>query len=228
MKKLFYLLIALPLTVGAQELYWYDVFFEIPRETRDSAITLIDDYYSSIEIPSDVSLSFSSIPLKGENFKATHMLSMFSTSAESLANFRSSLSGEKWKIYTSGMQGLVSGVRAAAGNGLMSVNLDKLGPIGQVWIFKVHFKDVENFTTAFAKLMKNFNPPGAIVTGQFTHGNSDGESMFIYGTSNDLAEAFSGGPSTKKEMEAAQIFFNEIGSAEFSQSFTRVLIKEFK
>jgi hypothetical protein len=100
------------------------------------------------------------------------------------------------------MQGLVSGVRAAAGNGLMSVNLDKLGPIGQVWIFKVHFKDVGKFTKAFAKLMKSFSPPGAIVTGQFTQGNSDGESMFIYGTSNDLAEAFSGGPSTKKEMEA--------------------------
>ena len=228
MKKLIYLFLVLPLTLGAQELYWYDVFLEIPRENRDSAITLIDDFYSSIEIPSDVSIAFSSIPLKGENFNATHMLSMFSTSAASLANFRNSLTGEKWKIYTSGMQGLISDVRAVDGNGLMSVNLDKLGPIGQVWIFKVHFKDVGKFTSAFAKLMKSFNPTGALVTGQFTHGNSNGESMFIYGTSNDLAEAFSGGPSTKKEMEAAQTFFNEIGSAEFSQSFTRVLIKKFK
>ncbi|MDG2062327.1 MAG: hypothetical protein P8J67_01990 [Flavobacteriaceae bacterium] len=227
MKKLIYLFLAFPLFMGAQDLYWYDVMLEIPRETRESAETLIKDYYSNIDIPSDVNLSFSRIPLKGENVEATHMLSMFSTSAQSLANFRGSLSGEKWNIYTSGMQGLANVTSSMAGNVLVGMNYDKAGPLGQVWIFKVHAKDTGKFVEAFAKLMKTFKPTGLIANGQFTHGNSDGESMFVYGTSKDLTEAFSTGPTNKKEADAFQTFFNEISFAEFSQSQTRVLIKQF-
>ena len=227
MKKLVYLFLVLPFFINAQELFWYDVMVEIPRETRKSAETLIQDYYSSIDIPSDVSLSFSRIPLKGENVRATHILSMFSTSAKSLADFRGSLSGEKWNIYTSGMQGLVNVTRHLAGNVMVGMNYENPGPLGQVWIFKVHAKDRGKFISAFSKLMKSIKPTGLIANGSITHGNSNGESMFVYGTSEDLTEAFSNGPKNKKEADAFQTFFNEISFAEFSQSFTRVLIKEF-
>ena len=211
----------------AQDLYWYDVMLEIPRETRESAETLIKDYYSNIDIPSDVNLSFSRIPLKGENVEATHMLSMFSTSAESLANFRGSLSGEKWNIYTSGMQGLANVTSSMAGNVLVGMNYDKAGSLGQVWLFKVHAKDRQKFVSAFSKLMKIIEPKGLIACGQITHGNSNGESMFIYSTSESLIEAISSSPSNKKEADAFQNFFDEISFADLSQSFTRSLIKEF-
>ena len=48
MKKLLILLFLLPLFASAQNLYWYDVLFDIPNENRASAETLINDYYSNI------------------------------------------------------------------------------------------------------------------------------------------------------------------------------------
>jgi hypothetical protein len=126
------------------------------------------------------------------------MLSMFSPSSKSLADFRSSLKGEEWELYTSGMRGKVKSIRAEAGNVLSHVNLDKVGPIGQAWHFKVHAKDTRKFVAAFTKLMKTFKPNGFAGTGQLTHGSSNGESMFIYATSSNLNEAFAGGPKKQK------------------------------
>ena len=52
MKKLL-LLIAIVFTtsVFSQELYWYDVFFEIPLNQRSQAEEIIIDYYSNQDIP---------------------------------------------------------------------------------------------------------------------------------------------------------------------------------
>jgi hypothetical protein len=227
MKKLLVLLFLLPLFASAQNLYWYDVLFDIPNENRASAEALINDYYSNIEIPSDVSVTLSRIPLKGNDFKGTHILNMFSSSSESLANFRGTLTGEKWNLYTSGLRGKIRSVRAVAGNALAYTNIDKVGPIGQVWLFKVHAKDNVKFVNAFNKLLKTMKPNGFLATGQFTHGTDDGESTFVYGTSEDLNEAFSGGPSNNKEAQALQTFFEEIHFAEYSQTFTRVLVKQY-
>jgi len=227
MKKLFLLLFLIPFLSSAQTLYWYDVLLDIPNENRESAEALINDYYSNIEIPSDLSISLSRIPLKGNDFKGTHILNMFSSSSESLANFRNSLKGEKWNLYTTGLRGKIKSIRAIAGNALAYTNIDKVGPIGQAWLFKVHAKDNIKFVNAFNKLLKTMKPNGFLATGQFTHGTDDGESIFVYGTSEDLNEAFSGGPSNNKEAQALQTFFEEIHFAEYSQTFTRVLVKQY-
>lgn len=227
MKKLIYLFLLLPIFINAQDLYWLDVMVEIPRENQPTATTLINEYYSSINIPSDISISFSSIPFKGVDIKATHILSMFSPSAESLANFWASLGkGDRWNMYSAGMRGKVK-PRGLAGNVLVGMNYDKAGSLGQVWLFKVHAKDRQKFVSAFSKLMKIIEPKGLIACGQITHGNSNGESMFIYSTSESLIEAISSSPSNKKEADAFQNFFDEISFADLSQSFTRSLIKEF-
>ena len=65
MKKLL-LLIAIVFTtsVFSQELYWYDVFFEIPLNQRSQAEEIIIDYYSNQDIPENVSVSLSRIPFK--------------------------------------------------------------------------------------------------------------------------------------------------------------------
>ena len=44
-------------------------------------------------------MTFSAIPLKGQGFEETHILSFVSPSSQSLANLRSSLTGEKWENY---------------------------------------------------------------------------------------------------------------------------------
>ena len=217
----------MPLLGFSQQLFWYDVYLEVEPENVSAVTALVNDFYTAVEKPSDLSVSFSRIPLKGEDFKATHMISMFSPSSQSLANFRNSLSGKEWDIYTTGMRGKVKNIRADAGNVLSHVNLDKVGPIGQGWTFKVHSKDASKFVAAFTKLMKTFKPNGFAATGQLTHGTSNGESMFIYATSSNLNEAFTGGPKNKKEADAMQTFFEEIHFAEFSQSNTRVLITQF-
>ena len=228
MKKLIILIFLVPFFGLSQQLFWYDVFFEVEGGNSNSVSKLVNDFYSTVDKPSDLSIAFSRIPLKGENFKSTHMLSMFSPSSMSLANFRNSLKGEKWDLYTSGMRGKINNIRAVAGNVLSHVNLDKVGPIGQAWIFKVHAKDNVKFIAAFSKLMKTFKPNGFVAAGQLTHGSSDGESMVIYATASNLNEAFAGGgPKNKKEADAMQTFFEEIDFAEFSQTFTRVQIMNY-
>ena len=227
MKKLFLLLFAIPFIGFSQQLFWYDVFLQVDLPDVNEVSILVNDFYSNVEKPTDVSVSFSSIPLRGEGFEATHMLSMLSPSSQSLADFRNSLKGKKWDTYIAGMRGKLKSVRAEAGNVLSHVNIDQIGPIGQAWIFKVHAKDVGKFVMAFEKLMKTFKPNGFAATGQITHGTSEGENVFIYATSANLNEAFGGGPTNKKEAEAMQTFFNETAFAEFTQSNTRVEITQF-
>ena len=89
MKKLL-LLFSLLLSINgfSQNIYWFDVIIDVDGGNASNVAELVTDYYSSIKIPEDVSVSFSSIAMKGNNFKGTHILSMFSQSAKSLADFR--------------------------------------------------------------------------------------------------------------------------------------------
>ena len=163
--------------------------------------------------------------MKGNNFKGTHILSMFSQSAKSLADFRGSLKGPKWSLYISNMGKYVNSARRSAGVGLLNFNLDKPEPIGQAWVFKV--KNQPGFAAAFGKLMKSSKPPGLVSMGQIVHGSDNGENMYIYLTYPDLESAFKFGPDNKKEQEAFATFQKEISNSTYSQTFTRVLIKQF-
>ena len=49
------------------------------------------------------------------------------------------------------MRGKINSIRAVAGNVLSHVNLNKVGPIGQAWLFKLHAKDNARFIAAFSK-----------------------------------------------------------------------------
>ena len=94
----------------AQNTFWYDVLLEVKAENAENVASLVDNYYSSIEIPENVSVEFSSIPFKGTHENATHILSFVSNSAESLGKFRGSLTGSKWDLYISKMQKNVENV----------------------------------------------------------------------------------------------------------------------
>ena len=226
MKKLL-ILFSLLLSINgfSQNIYWFDVIIDVDGGNASNVAELITDYYSSIKIPEDVSVSFSSIAMKGNNFKGTHILSMFSQSAKSLADFRGSLKRPKWNLYISNMGKYVNSARRSAGVGLLNFNLDKPQPIGQVWVFKV--KNQPSFAAAFGKLMKSSKPPGLVSMGQIVHGSDNGENMYIYLTYSDLESAFKFGPDNKKEQEAFATFQKEISNSTYSQTFTRVLIKQF-
>jgi hypothetical protein len=226
MKKLL-LLFSLLFSINSfsQNIYWLDVIIDVDGGNASNVAELVTDYYSSIKIPEDVSVSFSSIAMKGNNFKGTHILSMFSQSAKSLADFRGSLKGPKWSLYISNMGKYVNSARRSAGVGLLNFNLDKPEPIGQAWLFKV--KNQPGFAAAFGKLMKSSKPSGLVSMGQIVHGSDNGENMYIYLTYPDLESAFKFGPDNKKEQEAFSTFQKEISNSTYSQTFTRVLIKQF-
>jgi len=211
--------------VFSQDTYWYDVLLEVKGENTKNVASLVDGYYSNIDIPENVSVAFSSIPLKGTSENATHIISIVADSSKALADFRNSLSGNEWDLYVSKMEKNVENVRASAGKGLLSFNSDLEQPIGQAWVFNV--KDANNFVQAFAKLMKTYKVDGLVEVGQIIHGTDNGENMYIYHTYDDLSQAFDFGPKNDKESKAYSLFNQEISKENYLKSFTRVLLKRF-
>ena len=229
MKKYIYILtILFSISLSAQELYWYDVILEVDGTNNNEFEKTVDTYYSSVEFPEDVTMTFSSIGLKGQGFKETHILSFVSPSSQSLANLRASLSGEKWENYLDLVRPFVDNVRVSAGYASKVFKPEEFYPIGQVWGFKVKSKFIPQFTLAFEKLMQTFDAPGFVGLANVTHGISNGENLLIYGTYPDLNSAFTFGPKNEAEAGAFAEFFNVTGEiSEFTQSWTRVKINDY-
>ncbi len=229
MKKCIYIITLLfSIVLSSQDLYWYDVILEVESEDTVEFEKTVDEFYSSVDFPKDVTMTFSTIPLKGQGYEETHILSFVSPSSESLANLRSSLTGEKWENYLELVRPYIDGVRSSAGNASMIYNPDLFYGIGQVWAFKVKSKDVPAFSTAFSKLMETFEFGGFVGLAQVTHGISNGENILIYGTYENLNSAFTFGPKNEDEVNAFTEFFNKTSDiAEFTQSWTRVKINDY-
>ena len=189
MKKYIYLLTLLfSLLSSGQEIFWYNVLLEVKPSNTSIVENLVDEYYSDFDFTENTSMTFSNIALKGQDFKETHVLSFTSSSSESLAELRSSLSGNEWDLYIAEIQKHISSARVSAGKSLGIYNQDIDYPIGQAWIFDVN--DASSFVNSFEKLMKTFKFEGYLAIGQIIHGVSNGENMYIYGTYKDLNTAF--------------------------------------
>tara|TARA_Y100000768_G_scaffold98101_1_gene71566 strand:+ start:172 stop:864 length:693 start_codon:yes stop_codon:yes gene_type:complete len=229
MKKYIYILtILFSISLTSQELYWYDVILEVDGVDNNKFEETVDTYYSTVDFPEDVSMTFSSINLKGQDFEETHILSFVSPSSQSLANLRASLSGEDWENYLDLVRPFVDNVRVSSGNASRVYNAEEFYPIGQVWGFKVKSKHIPQFTQAFDKLMQTFDAPGFVGLANVTHGISNGENLLIYGTYPDLNSAFTFGPKNEAEAGAFAEFFNVTGEiSEFNQSWTRVKINDY-
>ena len=66
MKKYIYFLSFLfSISLTSQELYWYDVILEVEGEDVVEFEKTVDKFYSSVDFPDDVNMTFSRIPLKG-------------------------------------------------------------------------------------------------------------------------------------------------------------------
>ena len=212
----------------SQNVFWYDVMLEVDGKNASTVASLVDDFYSNHKKSSDVTVEFSSIPLKGPSEKATHIISIVSNSSQSLADFRNSLKGENWDLYISKMSNYVKSSRASAGKSLITNGSETNYPIGQAWVFKATNPKLPSMVEAFGKLIKSYNFDGFVGMGQIVHGTENGESVYIYGTYSNLNDAFNFGPQSKKE-SAAFAEFAEVfdAAAQYSKSFTRVLIKSY-
>ena len=75
MKKYIYILtILFSISLTSQELYWYDVILEVDGVDNNKFEETVDSYYSTVDFPEDVTMTFSSINLKGQDFEETHIL----------------------------------------------------------------------------------------------------------------------------------------------------------
>ena len=212
----------------SQNVFWYDVMLEVEGKNASTVAGLVDGFYSNHEKSSDVTVNFSSIPLKGPSEKATHIISIASNSSQSLADFRNSLKGENWDLYISKMSNYVKSSRASAGKSLITNGSETNYPIGQAWVFKATNPKLPSMVEAFGKLIKSYNFDGFVGMGQIVHGTENGESVYIYGTYSDLNDAFNFGPQSKKESAAFAEFAKVFdAAAQYSKSFTRVLIKSY-
>ncbi len=211
----------------SQNVFWYDVILEVDSKDAATVVGLVDNFYSNHKKGADVTVKFSSIPLKGSSEKATHIISITSESSKSLADFRNSLSGSDWDLYLTKMSNYVKNSRASAGKDLYSVGADNSNPIGQAWVFKVENSNLNSFVGAFSKLIKSINFDGSVGVGQVIHGAENGVNTYIYGTYSDLNSAFNFGPKNDLEAKAFSEFSESIKGSVFTQTNTRVLIKTY-
>ena len=230
MKKIFTIFTLMIFSlVHSQNVFWYNVFLEVDPNHTSSVVGLVDDFYSNHPKPSNISVEFSSIPLRSVSEKATHVVGFTSESSQSLADFRNSLKGSKWDLFHSEMRKYVKSARASAGRDLVSNDSKSRLPIGQAWIFKLKNRDLNQIIRAFDKFIKSTQFDGFVSMGQIVHGSENGEGIYTYATYANLNEAFNFGPRTdnNKEVAAFTELFAALDNIEYTRTFTRVLIKSY-
>ena len=181
MKKLLLLLSFVALTATSlyaqNQVYWEDVHIVVEPGDAPIVLGLMDDFYSSIEIPEGTSVSLLGIFNKSEWTDATHVLS-FIGSADGLSKLRDLRSGEAYNNYNNSITSVAEIVAIKQGNTLIRVP----GENSEVWSsqeWSFYVDDAVTFGNAFAELMKNVEPSGYVSLGQYTAGER-GETHYIY------------------------------------------------
>ena len=102
MKKIFFIslaLIAFINKVHAQDqVHWEEVAIAVESGSAGIVYQLVDDFYSSIEIPDGASVTLAGVVNASQWNEATHILN-FIGSAEALSELRDLRSGETYSAY---------------------------------------------------------------------------------------------------------------------------------
>ncbi len=212
MKKLLLLLSFVALTATSlyaqNQVYWEDVHIVVEPGDAPIVLGLMDDFYSSIEIPEGTSVSLLGIFNKSEWTDATHVLS-FIGSADGLSKLRDLRSGEAYNNYNNSITSVAKIVAIKQGNTLIRVP----GENSEVWSsqeWSFYVDDAVTFGNAFAELMKNVEPSGYVSLGQYTAGER-GETHYIYANYPDYVSQLKSNVDTPKEQEAFVKFLEKIG-----------------
>ena len=212
MKKLLLLLSFVTLTATSlyaqNQVYWEDVHIVVEPGDAPIVLGLMDDFYSSIEIPEGTSVSLLGIFNKSEWTDATHVLS-FIGSADGLSELRDLRSGEAYNNYNNSITSVAKIVAIKQGNTLVRVP----GENSEVWSsqeWSFYVDDAVTFGNAFAELMKNVEPSGYVSLGQYTAGER-GETHYIYANYPDYVSQLKSNVDTPKEQEVFVKFLEKIG-----------------
>ena len=212
MKKLLLLLSFVTLTATSlyaqNQVYWEDVHIVVEPGDAPIVLGLMDDFYSSIEIPEGTSVSLLGIFNKSEWTDATHVLS-FIGSADGLSKLRDLRSGEAYNNYNNSITSVAKIVAIKQGNTLIRVP----GENSEVWSsqeWSFYVDDAVTFGNAFAELMKNVETSGYVSLGQYTAGER-GETHYIYANYPDYVSQLKSNVDTPKEQEAFVKFLEKIG-----------------
>ena len=212
MKKLLLLLSFVTLTTTSiyaqNQVYWEDVHIVVEPGDAPIVLGLMDDFYSSIEMPEGTSVSLLGIFNKSEWTDATHVLS-FIGSADGLSKLRDLRSGEAYNNYNNSITSVAKIVAIKQGNTLIRVP----GENSEVWSsqeWSFYVDDAVTFGNAFAELMKNVEPSGYVSLGQYTAGER-GETHYIYANYPDYVSQLKSNVDTPKEQEVFVKFLEKIG-----------------
>ena len=212
MKKLLLLLSFVALTATSlyaqNQVYWEDVHIVVEPGDAPIVLGLMDDFYSSIEMPEGTSVSLLGIFNKSEWTDATHVLS-FIGSADGLSKLRDLRSGEAYNNYNNSITSVAKIVAIKQGNTLIRVP----GENSEVWSsqeWSFYVDDAVTFGNAFAELMKNVEPSGYVSLGQYTAGER-GETHYIYANYPDYVSQLKSNVDTPKEQEVFVKFLEKIG-----------------
>ena len=212
MKKLLLLLSFVTLTATSlyaqNQVYWEDVHIVVEPGDAPIVLGLMDDFYSSIEMPEGTSVSLLGIFNKSEWTAATHVLS-FIGSADGLSKLRDLRSGEAYNNYNNSITSVAKIVAIKQGNTLIRVP----GENSEVWSsqeWSFYVDDAVTFGNAFAELMKNVEPSGYVSLGQYT-GGERGETHYIYANYPEYVSQLKSNVDTPKEQEVFVKFLEKIG-----------------
>ena len=203
MKKiLLFIFLGCNFVVAQQNITFEQVGLKVNAGSAGYVLELVDEFYSSIDLPDGVSVVLDYVAFKSHEVEATHYLS-FIGSVEGLAELRKMRSGAAYREYINEMEKFGSITSSNAGSTLIRTGLDKRKghKFSQTWQWRVDNPAV--FAAAFQAFMKGYSHPGYVSLGQISHGqSSDGESHYIYASHKDYGAALTNNIDTKKEQEA--------------------------
>ena len=179
MKKFNLLLLALlsfTFSTAQNNVTWEEVALNVDSGNATYVFNLMDDFYSSIEMPEGTSVSLEALYHSPQG-SPTHIIN-FIGPVEGLIALRALRSGDAYDAYNSGVEKFATILSIKAGQTLARFPGSDEEVFGaQEWSFNV--KDQGKFGAAFLELMEVFKPTGYVSLGSYTHGEK-GETHYIY------------------------------------------------
>ena len=189
------------------QIYWSEVSMVVEPGSQGLVYQAVNDFYSSIDFPENVSVQLMAWQAKTEWREGTHFLN-FAGTVEGMSKLRELRTGEAYDAYVQNLSSIANIVSERNGTTLIRVPGENGSFSAQEWSFAV--KNQAAFGKAFVELSKDFKNDGMYYSlGQYTSGGGL-STHYIYSTHKDYAQEMTSGPKNPKEAAAFQKFFDAI------------------
>tara|TARA_Y100001970_G_scaffold220436_1_gene270776 strand:- start:4 stop:702 length:699 start_codon:yes stop_codon:yes gene_type:complete len=195
------------LAQAQDQIYWSEVSMVVESGNEGLVYQAVNDFYSSIDFPENVSVQLMAWQAKTEWREGTHFLN-FAGSVEGMSKLRELRSGDAYDAYVRNLSSIAKIVSIRNGNTLIRVPGENGDFSAQEWSFAV--KNQAAFGQAFVELSKDYKNEGMYYSlGQYTSGGGL-STHYIYSTHKDYAQEMTSGPKNAKEAAAFQKFFDAV------------------